>query len=431
MPMSHLSNSKVEDYEEFIGETHKMKILEQDRDDDNVVVSRRAFLEDKQAREEASFFSEYEKGDWIEGEVKSIVDFGAFVDLGPVDGLLHVSDMAWGDVRDPKNHVSENGSVELQILDLDRDESKVSLGLKQKFPDPWETVEQAYEEGQETTGEIVGVRDDAVFVRLEEGIDGKIEESELAWIKSWQHPGDRFHEGEEINVRVLEVDSQRRSVSLSHKRTTSNPWDVLRDRFPEGTVLKAPVVDIHEEHLNVQLLENVEGVIRKRDISWEEGDVDLYEDFTLNEKIKCKVLRLDPESQTVELGVKQTTPDPWIRKAREYPPGSTLEGTITNVLQFGAFVELEEGLEGLVHVSEMTESKRVNPHEIVAEGDTVGVKVMNVDEEEHKIDLSIQAYRKQQQRKEVEEYIKDGSEEGDEMTMGDMLGDELDNIMKD
>jgi small subunit ribosomal protein S1 len=431
MPMSHLSDSKVDDHEEYLDETYEMKILEHDREDENVVVSRRAYLEDKQAQEEASFFSNNEEGDWVEGEVKNIVNFGAFVDLGPVDGLLHVSDMAWGEVRDPKNQVSESDTVEVQILDLDRSESKVSLGLKQKYPDPWDDIDSDYEEGQVTTGEISDVWDDGVFVRLEEDVEGKIDESELSWIQSWQHPGDQFHEGEKIEVKIIDIDQERRAISLSHKRTTNNPWDILQERFPEGTVLKAPVVDIQKDHLNVQLLENVEGIIRKENISWEHDDVDLYENFTLNDKIKCKILELSPDRQRVELGVKQTTPDPWVQKAREYPTGTTLEGTVTNVLQFGAFVEIEDGLEGLVHVSEMTESKRVNPHEVVSEGDTVGVKVMDVDEDEHKVDLSIQAYEKEQQREEMEEYIDDESDDEDEMTMGDMLGDELDDIMKD
>lgn len=430
MPMSHLSLSKQEDHDRFIDETYRMKVLEHERDDDNVVVSRREFLEEQKKREEESFFDENEVGDWIEGTVKNIVNFGAFVDLGPVDGLLHVSDISWGEVREVSNHLDDDEDLEVKILSIDREESKVSLGLKQKYPDPWEDITDDYEEGQVTEGEIVDVWDDGVFVRLEEQVEGRINEEELSWIKSWEHPGDRFHEGEKIEVMIIDIDQDRRSISLSHKRTRNNPWKILQDRFPEDTVLKAPVVDIHKDHLNVQLLENVEGIIRKDDISWEDDDIDLYDSFNLNEKIKCKILELDPDQQKVELGVKQTTPDPWVQKAREYPVGTKLEGEVTNVLQFGAFVEIEDGLEGLVHVSEMSDGKRVNPHEIVTEGDTVGVKVMDVDEKEHKIDLSIQAYKKEEQREEMQEYIDDDSDESD-MTMGDMLGDDLNDIMED
>lgn len=431
MPKSHLSTSKVEDVDRFLEETYDVKILEHDRSDDNVVVSRRRHVEEQQRRQKKSFFDSYEVGDWVEGTVKNIVNFGAFVNLGAVDGLLHISDVAWGQVREVDNHLGEGEEVEVQILDLDPEESKVSLGLKQKYPDPWEDIREEYEEGQTTTGEIVDVWDDGVFVRLEEDVEGKIEEHELSWIQSWKHPGDRFHEGEKIEVQIIEVDEDRRSIKLSHKRTRNNPWKILEDRFPEGTVLKAPVVDIHKDHLNVQLLKNVQGIIRDHNISWEDEEVDLYESFSLNEKIKCKILELDPDKQRVELGVKQTTPDPWVQTAREYPSGTILEGRVTNVLQFGAFVEIEDGLEGLVHVSEMAEGKRVNPHEVVSEGDTVGVKVLDVDENEHKVDLSIQEYKAEQQREQVEEYIDDESDEEADMTMGDMLGDDLDDIMKD
>jgi small subunit ribosomal protein S1 len=431
MPGSHLSTNKVDDTDRFLDQSFNMQILEYDRDDDNVVVSRRKYLEEQERRQKKSFFDQHDSGDWVEGTVKNIVEFGAFVNLGPVDGLLHVSDVAWGQVREVSNHVEEGDELEVQILSLDAEESQVSLGLKQKYPDPWEEIRGEYEEGQVTTGEIVDVWDDGVFVRLEEEVEGKVDETELAWIQSWKHPKDQFHVGEKLDVKILEIDEDRRSIQLSHKRTKNNPWTILQERFPEGTVLKAPVVDIHKDHLNVQLLKNVQGIIRDHNISWEDEEVDLYESFTLNEKIKCKILELDPDEQRVELGVKQTTPDPWVQKARNHPPGTTLEGEVTNVLQFGAFVEIEDGLEGLVHVSEMAEGKRVNPHEVVSEGDTVGVKVLDIDEDEHKVDLSIQAYQKEQQREEVEEYIDDEPDEDSDVTMGEVLGEDLDNLMGD
>lgn len=431
MPMSHISLSKKKNHDRFIDKSFEMKILEQDRDEDNVVVSRKKYLEEQQEAQKNEFFEEQEVGDWVEGTIKNIVNFGAFVNLGPVDGLLHISDIAWGQVRNVEDYLSQDEEVEVKILDLDPDDSKVSLGLKQKYPDPWEDIDEKYEVGEVTTGEIVDVWDDGVFVRLEQHVEGKIDESELSWIESWNHPSDQFNEGDKIKVKILGIDDERRIISLSHKQINNNPWKILKERFPEGTVLKAPVVDIHQEHINVQLLESVKGIIRSPDISWEDDDLDLYETFSIGEKIKCKVLELDPDDQTVRLGVKQTTPDPWVKKARNYPVGTTLEGDVTNVLQFGAFVRLEENLEGLVHVSEMAEGKRVNPHEIVSEGDTVGVKVLDIDEDEHKIDLSIQEYKKEQQKKEMEEYMEEEGSDDSDMTMGDMLGDDLDEIMKD
>lgn len=431
MPMSHISLSKKKNHDRFIDKTFDMKILEQDRDEDNVVVSRKKYLEEQQEEQKSEFFQEHDVDDWVDGTVKNIVNFGAFINLGPVDGLLHISDIAWGQVRNVEDYLSQGDDIEVKILSLDPSESKVSLGLKQKYPDPWENIDEKYTVDEVTTGEIVDVWDDGVFVRLEQHVEGKIDESELSWIESWNHPSDQFEEGEKIKVKIQGIDEERRIISLSHKQINNNPWKILKERFPEGTVLKAPVVDIHQEHINVQLLESVKGIIRKPDISWEDEDLDLYETFSIGEKIKCKVLELDPDDQTVRLGVKQTTPDPWVKKARNYPVGTTLEGEVTNVLQFGAFVQLEEDLEGLVHVSEMAEGKRVNPHEIVSEGDTVGVKVLDIDEDEHKVDLSIQEYEKELQKQEMEEYMEEEGSDDSEMTMGEMLGDDLDDIVQD
>lgn len=431
MPKSHLSSDRDEDSNQFMNNTYQMKVLETDRDNNNVVVSRREYLEEKQKQKEASFFTEHEEGEWVEGTVKNVVNFGAFVNLGPVDGLLHVSEISWGPIRNVEDHLNEGDDIEVKILSMNPEESEVSLGLKQEDHDPWETIHERYEQGQATTGEITDIREETVFVRLEPHVTGTIQEDELSWTKTWQHPEDQFQEGETVEVKILNIDEERRVFDLSRKQTSNNPWQILQDRFPEGTVLKAPVVDIHEDHLNVKLLQNVEGIIHRRDISWEDEEVDLYESFSLNEKIKCKIIDLSPEGQHVKLGIKQTTPDPWVRKIRDYEVGNTLEGTVTNVQPFGAFVEIEEGIEGLVHVSNMTEDKRVNPHEVVNQGDTVGVKILDINENEHKIDLSIQAYEQEQKREEMEEYIDEGSESEGEPTMGDVFGEDLNEIITD
>ncbi|MFB6347344.1 MAG: 30S ribosomal protein S1, partial [bacterium] len=267
MPMSHISLSKKKDHERYIDKTFEMKIIEFDRDEDNVVVSRKKHLEEQKEAEKKKFFDQHDEGDWVEGAVKNIVNFGAFINLGPVDGLLHISDIAWGQVRNVEDYFSQGDELEVKILSIDPDESKVSLGLKQKYPDPWEDIHENYEVGDVTTGEIVDVWDDGVFVRLEQHVEGKIDESELSWIESWNHPSDQFEEGEKIKVKITGIDEERRIISLSHKQITNNPWKILKERFPEETVLKAPVVDIHQDHINVQLLESVKGIIRRPDIS--------------------------------------------------------------------------------------------------------------------------------------------------------------------
>ena len=431
MPQSHLSLSPKKTYEKYMDRSFDMKILEFDRDDDNVVVSRREQLEEDRKKEQSKFFAEIEIGDWVEGVVKNIVDFGAFINLGPVDGLLHKSDVAWGSVRDVENHLNMGEEVEVKILDYDEEEAKVSLGLKQKYPDPWQDIHNKYEEGQVTEGEVVDVWSDGVFIRLERDVEGKVSEGELSWTRTWDHPRDEFREGSKVEVKILKIDEDNRRIYLSHKQTESDPWEILQKRFPEGTVLSAPIVDISKDSLKVQLLKNVKGVIPGEQIRWEDDNIDLFEQFEIGQSVQCKVLTMDSESQRVELGIKQTLPDPWVQKAREFSPGDTLKGTITNVLQFGAFVELGDGIEGLVHVSEMSANKRVNPFEEVDEGETVGVKILNINEDDHKIDLSISAYQDEKQREEMEEYMekKDDSSGSNDMTMGELLGDDLNKMM--
>ncbi|MGM0380658.1 MAG: S1 RNA-binding domain-containing protein [bacterium] len=431
MPLSHLSINRKSNLDKYIDKSFEMKVLEFDREEANVVVSRREHLEEKRRAEQDEFFGNREVGEWVEGTVKNIVNFGAFINLGPVDGLLHKSDVAWGAVRNVEDYLTLGEKVEVKILDMDQEESKVSLGLKQKYSDPWEDIEGKYEVGEVTTGEIVDVWSDGVFVRLERDVEGKVPEEELAWTKTWQHPEDQFKEGEKMEVKIMGIDPERRHVDLSRKQTGSNPWEILQKRFPEGTVLSAPVVDITKKFINVQLLENVKGRIKKSNINWENDEVNLFDRFSIGQKVKCKVLKLNSREQIVELGIKQMLPDPWVKKARQYPPGTTVEGTVTSILQFGAFVRLEKGLEGLVHVSEMSEGKKVNPFEEVAEGEEVGVKVLSIDEEERKIDLSIQGYREEQQREQMEEYMKDSDQSsGGEMTFGDLVGEDLNNLME-
>ncbi len=430
MPFSHLSTTKKKNFDKYLDRSFKMKVLEFSREDENVVVSRRKHLEEKRREEQEEFFQTLEKGEWVEGKVKNIVNFGAFVDLGPVDGLLHKSDVAWGAVRDVNDYIETGESIKVKVLDMDPEEGKVSLGLKQKYPDPWQNIEEKYSEGQVTTGEIVDVWSDGVFVRLERDVEGKVEEDELAWTTTWDHPNEQYSAGDKLEIKILSIDSERRHVVLSHKQTMSNPWEILQKRFPVGTVLAAPVVDISRDTINVQLLQNVKGRIKKSNIRWEDEEFDLLEQFEIGQKIKCKVLTLDSENQRVELGIKQMLPNPWVKKAREYPVGSVVEGEVTNILQFGAFVKINEDLEGLVHVSEMAEGKRVNPHEEVNEGETVKVKVIDIDEDERKIDLSIKEYRRMQEKKQMQEYMEENESGSGEFTFGDLMGDDLPNTVK-
>ncbi len=430
MPLSHLSLSRKKNTDKYLDKTFKMKVLEFDRAEENVVVSRREYLEEKRGEERKKFFESLEPGQWIKGKVKNIVNFGAFINLGPVDGLLHKSDIAWGPVREVNDYVELHEEIEVMVLEINQEDDKVSLGLKQKYPDPWEKITDRYEAGLTTTGEIVDVWSDGIFVRLEKDVEGKIPEEELAWTKTWEHPEEQFSRGSKIKVKILEIDEARRHVLLSHKQTQKNPWKILQNKFPRGTVLAAPVVDITSDTVKVQLLENVRGRIKKSNIGWKQDNIDLFKQFKIGQQVRCKVLRMEPDSQRVELGIKQMLPNPWVKKARKYPVGSAVEGTVTTVLQFGAFVKIEDELEGLVHVSEMVEGKRVNPFEIVSEGEKVMVQVIGLDEKERKIDLSIKEYKKHQEKQQMEEYMQEKGADSSNVTIGDLLGDKLPDALK-
>lgn len=430
MPRSHAGLEPPDDDEQFLDREVKVRVIECDPSEDNVVVSRRIHLEEQRKRARREFFESHEVGDRVTGRVKNIVEFGAFVELGPVDGLLHKSDLAWGPVHQVEARVSAGEEIEVEILEIDRGEEKVSLGLKQLTPDPWEQVEDAFAEGEVQTGEIVEVRDRGLVLRLDSGVRGRLRASELAWTRAWKQLSDRFSPGDSLTVRITELDPGQRRIRLSRKRVRDDPWPVLRERFPEGTVISAPVVEVHEDYVTVRLLKHVEGIVRRTNVSWQD-EVDLLEQFSPDDKVTCKVLRLDSDNQIVELGIKQTEPDPWIQRVREFEEGDLVTGTVTGLQPYGVFVRLAEGLEGLVHVSEMGGGERVDPQQELEEGEEVGVKVLSIDEDEHQVDLSIQGYREAQQRKRVEEYMDEESPDEDDVTMGDLLGGDLEDFMEE
>lgn len=434
MPTSHLDLEPPDDEEEFLDREVRVRVIECNPSEDNVVVSRRKHLEKKRERARREFFESHEAGDRVTGTVKNVVEFGAFVELSAVDGLLHRSDLAWGPVNEVESYVSAGEEVEVKILEIDREEEKVSLGLKQLTPDPWEEVEGSFEEGEVLSGKVVEVRDSGddrgVVVRLDSGVRGRLEASEMAWTRAWKQPSDRFSPGDSLEVKITSLDPDERRVRLSRKRVREDPWPVLRDRFPEGTVIEAPVVDVHEDYLTVRLLKNVKGIVRRTNVSWDDG-VNPPHEFSPDDKVTCKILRLDSDNQIVELGIKQTEPDPWIQRVREFEEGDLVTGTVTGLQPYGVFVRLAEGIEGLVHVSEMGDGERVDPQQLLEEGEEVGVKVLSIDEDEHQIDLSMQGYREALQRQRVEEYMDEESSDDDDVTMGDLLGGDLEDFMED
>jgi small subunit ribosomal protein S1 len=425
-PFSKADVQRVEKPEEYIGKegwflldrlysNNKLKI----------VLSRRGYLEQEIERRKSEFFENTQIGDTVKGSVKSFTSFGAFVDLGGFDGLLHINDMSWGHVTRPKDFVKKGEEIELKVINLDPEEQKINLSLKHFTPDPWSTFEDKYQVGDIVKGKVTKLADFGAFVELEEGIEGLVHVSELSWTKRINHPKEILGEGDEVDVKILSYDLQQGRVSLGIKQVYSNPWEDIGSRYPVGTRLKRPVVKITNAGAFVQLEEGIDAFLHADDLSWTKKIKNPGSVLTEGEEIECVVTDVDPESHRVRVGVKQLSEDPWKSLQRSYPKGSVIEGEVTSVTDFGIFVRVPGDIEGLLHKFNLGDPNQdVNEDELLKQykpGDKVEAAVLDIKPEQQKLSLSIKELRKKQQKKEMSKYIHD--DEGDEatVTFGDLL----------
>jgi small subunit ribosomal protein S1 len=323
------------------------------------------------------------------GVVKNIAEFGAFVDLGGIDGLLHITDMSWGRIGHPSEMVSIDQEIEVQILHVDREKEKIALGLKQKSKSPWESVEEKYPVGSVVRGTVVNVMSYGAFVKLEEGIEGLVHISEMSWTKRISHPNELVHIDDEIDVVVLNIDKNKQEISLGMKQTQANPWDKVAERYPPGTLVKGTVRNLTNYGAFIEIEEGIDGLLHVSDMSWTRKISHPSEVVEKGQSVECKVLSVDQQRRRIALGLKQLEEDPWASDIpSKYQPGQLVTGTVTKITNFGVFVGLENGLEGLLHISELADHKVENAEEIVKVGDTIEVKVLRVDAAERKIGLS-------------------------------------------
>jgi small subunit ribosomal protein S1 len=390
LPASQVDIRRPADVSTYIGQEISCKILKIDADRRNIVVSRRRLIEEEREQAKRNLLAEMRVGQSRDGVVKNIADFGAFVDLGGIDGLLHITDMAWGRVGHPGEVVSIDQKIQIRVLSIDREKEKVALGLKQKSMSPWHNIEVRYPIGSKVKGEVVNITPYGAFVKLEEGIEGLVHVSEMSWTKRINHPSEVVNVNEEIEVVVLAIDKAKQEISLGMKQTEVNPWTLVKEKYPPGTVVEGTVQNLANYGAFIEIEEGIDGLLHVTDMSWTQKVGHPSEVLHKGAKVKCVVLSVDQDKKRVALGFKQLEEDPWERKIPEkYVAGAIVRGKVTKVTNFGVFVELEPGLEGLLHVSELADHKVDNPEDIVKPGQELEVKVLRVDTQERKIGLSL------------------------------------------
>jgi len=390
LPASQVDIRKPGDISRFIGKEVQCKILKIDVEGRNIVVSRRKLIEEERRSSKEKILSEIEVGQLRKGVVKNIADFGVFVDLGGLDGLLHISDLSWGRISHPSEVVQLDQQIECVVIGVDKENEKISLGLKQKTRSPWEDIEQRYPVGAKVKGKVVNVMNYGVFVRLEDGVEGLVHISEMSWTKRLTHPSEMVSLGDEIQVVVLNVNKEKQEISLGLKQTEVNPWTIAAQKYPPGTIVKASVRSMTNFGAFVEIEPGIDGMIHISDLSWTKKYGHPSEALQKGQEIRCVVLEVNEARQRVSLGIKQMTEDPWIRAIPEkYIPGHIIKGRIAKLTNFGAFVELELDLEGLLHISELADHKVEKPQDVVKPGDEVEVKILKVDSGARKIGLSL------------------------------------------
>jgi small subunit ribosomal protein S1 len=424
LPGSQVDLRPVRNLDGMVGARHHFKIIKFNKRRGNIVLSRRALLETERKKLRAGTLETLEEGQIIDGVIKNLTDYGAFIDLGGIDGLLHVTDMSWGRVNHPSELFQVGDEIKVKVLKFDMESERVSLGLKQIQPDPWVDAAMRYPIGVRLQGKCVSLTDYGAFVELEAGIEGLVHVSEMSWTKRIKHPSKVVTVGDDVEAVVLDVDETNRKISLGMKQIEPNPWQMIEDKYPVGTKVSGTVRNITNFGVFVGLEEGIDGLVHVSDISWTQQIKHPSERFQKGDELEAVVLKIDKENEKFSLGMKQLEPNPWDDIQKRFPPGSEVEGPVTGVTDFGAFVRLEDGVEGLVYSSEIAQERVENPSDHVREGETVRVIVVRVDPAEQKISLSMKAVHDQTERKALKEMAAQQST-SQKATLGDLLASKL------
>ncbi len=387
LPASQIDIKHVRNIDDFLGKVYEFKVIKVNMDRKNVVLSRRLLLEESKKRDKAKLLKEISVGDVRIGRVKNITDFGAFVDLNGGDGLLHITDMTWGRINHPSEMLSIGDEIEVVILDFDMEKERISLGLKQKGQNPWDKIEEKYQANSKVKGKVVNLMPYGVFVELERGIEGLIHVTELSWTRRFNHPSELLNVGDEVEAMILNVDKANQKISLGLKQLEATPWDHAGTKFPVGTRIKGTVRNLTNYGAFVELADGLDGLIHVSDISWTKKVNNANEIFKKGDSVDAIVLAVDQEAKKISLGMKQLATNPWDHIEQHFKLGEVVQGVVSKVAGFGIFAELKDGIEGLIHNSQLGETQKN-----IKEGDSVTAKVVKVDQEEKKIALSVKEY---------------------------------------
>jgi len=430
LPGSQADLRPIRNLDDMVGKTFDFKILKYNRKRSNIVLSRRVLLEKERESKRSATLSSIHEGKVLQGIVKNITEYGVFVDLGGVDGLLHITDMSWGRVKHPSDLFKIGDQINVKVLNLDLEKERVSLGMKQLAADPWTLAVQKYPVGSRVTGRVVSLTDYGAFVELQEGIEGLIHVSEMSWTRKVRHPSKVVSVGEEVSAAVLDIKPDARRISLGMKQVAPNPWDVIAEKYPVGTTIEGKIKNITDFGIFIGIDEGIDGLVHISDISWTKRIKHPSELFKKGDVVQAIVLDIEKDNERFSLGIKQLLEDPWKSVAVRYRVGAEITGTITNVTDFGIFVELEEGIEGLVHVSEISKEKIKTPVGKFNIGDPITARVMTINSDERRIGLSIKRLEVEREQGILSDYVSSMGQ-SPTTTFGELLRENLQEKLKE
>ncbi|MDD3117704.1 MAG: 30S ribosomal protein S1 [Victivallales bacterium] len=434
LPGSQIDITPVRNMDEYIGQEFDFKILKINQERRNIVVSRRELLEESRKDKRAALLKEMQIGQIRPGMVKNITDFGAFIDLGGVDGLLHITDMSWGRISHPSELLEIGQDIEVMILDIDYDKERVSLGMKQKSANPWAEVENKYPVGSTVKGRVVNIMPYGAFVELEDGVEGLIHVSEMSWTKRITKAGEVLSVGEEVEAVVLDIDKDNKKISLGLRQKERNPWEVLAEKYPVGSKISGKVRNMTSYGAFVEIENDIDGMIHVSDMSWTRKINNPNEVLKPGQDVDAVILDIDPEQQRISLGMKQLEDDPWSNIESLYQIGDLVKGKVTKITAFGAFIELSHKIDGLIHISQISKDHVEKVKDVLNLGDEIEARVIKIDKDERRIGLSIKAAQDDYNEaaiKAAEQEVSAALRPGDEMVaMGDVLSEQLDSLKK-
>lgn len=424
LPGSQIDLRPVRNVDHYIGKTYKFKVIKFNKRRGNIVLSRRALLEQERESLRSQTLDQMKEGSVVRGVVKNITDYGAFIDLGGMDGLLHITDMSWGRIKHPSELLNVGDEIDVKVLKFDDSKERVSLGLKQLKEDPWSRVATDYAPGAKVKGKVVSLTDYGAFIELAEGIEGLIHVSEMSWTKRVKHPSQILKVDDEVEVQVLEVDTANRRISLGMKQLQPNPWVELKETYPPGTIIEGEIKSITDFGVFVGVEDGIDGLVHISDFSWTKRVNHPSEMYTKGQKIQAVVLGVDIENERFSLGVKQLEQDPWATVESRFPIGSQHEVKVIKMADFGVFVQLDENIEGLIHISELANKRVEKPEEVVNVGDTVKAEILSIDRDSRKIALSVKLVKLREAKADVADYVKKATATS-KTSLGDLFGDAL------